>query len=108
MKLRFAGFTDVGRKRDHNEDNLLLQPDDRLFVVCDGMGGHASGEVASQMACDKISEFFKTTRDDDDVTWPFKDDRRLTEIENRIAVGIKWANLTVFEKATTSIKFKGM
>ncbi|MBL6976336.1 MAG: Stp1/IreP family PP2C-type Ser/Thr phosphatase [Deltaproteobacteria bacterium] len=108
MNLRHSGMTDVGRKRDHNEDNFLVQSEDRLFVVCDGMGGHASGEVASQIACDKISEFFSLTRDDDDVTWPYKGDRRLTETENRIAVGVKWANLSVFEKATTSIKFKGM
>ncbi|NOZ02346.1 MAG: Stp1/IreP family PP2C-type Ser/Thr phosphatase [Deltaproteobacteria bacterium] len=108
MKLQHAGLTDVGRKRDHNEDNLLMQPEDRLFVVCDGMGGHASGEVASQIACDRISEFFRNTRDDDEITWPYKEDHRLSEIENRLAVGIKWGNLSVFEKSTSSIKFKGM
>jgi len=108
MKISHAGLTDVGRKRDHNEDNLLMQPDDGLFVVCDGMGGHACGEVASQLACDKISEFFDLAGNDEDVTWPYKDDKKLSEAENMIAIGIKWANFSVFEKASSSIKHKGM
>ena len=47
MAYEFAGATDVGRKRDHNEDALLVLPDHNVAVVCDGMGGHEAGEVAS-------------------------------------------------------------
>jgi protein phosphatase len=108
MKVRFAGATDVGRKRDHNEDRFVIQPEDRLFVVCDGMGGHACGEVASQLAVDEIGAFFALTRDDGDVTWPYKPDRRLTGIENRVSVGIRWANWRVHDKAGSSPQFKGM
>jgi protein phosphatase len=108
MKLRYAGGTDVGRKRSHNEDRYLILPEDDLFVVCDGMGGHASGEIASQLAVDEIGEFFKLSRDDAEVTWPYKPDRRLTDPENRLSVGIRWANFRVFERAASSIQLKGM
>lgn len=49
----FGSRTDVGYVREHNEDNLLVAPP--LYVVCDGMGGHEGGEVASEIAVDTIS-----------------------------------------------------
>jgi serine/threonine protein phosphatase PrpC len=50
MELSFWAATDVGKKREHNEDNFLVDKKLSLFVVADGMGGHASGEVASHLA----------------------------------------------------------
>lgn len=50
----FGSRTDVGCVRDHNEDSLAVEPP--LYVVCDGMGGHAAGEVASEIAVDVISK----------------------------------------------------
>ena len=72
MKLRYAGLTHVGMKRTHNEDNLALLPEESLYIVADGMGGHASGEVASQMAVETITSFFRMTTRDEEVPWPFK------------------------------------
>ncbi len=50
MKTVAFGQTDVGRKRDHNEDTFIIDDDVGAYIVCDGMGGHAAGEVAAEMA----------------------------------------------------------
>jgi protein phosphatase len=108
MRIEISGQTHVGMKRSHNEDNLLLLPEERLVVVADGMGGHSSGEIASKIAVDEMAEFFKITAQDQDVTWPYKMDKSRNYDENRLATGIKLANMRIFEKASLDQKFKGM
>jgi protein phosphatase len=107
MKIRYAAKTDVGMKRTHNEDYYTFVKDENLFIVADGMGGHASGEVASKLAADTLVEFYHRTADED-VTWPYKMDRQLSYIENRLVCGIKLANWRVYEAATKDPRFKGM
>ncbi|MFN8504954.1 Stp1/IreP family PP2C-type Ser/Thr phosphatase [Kouleothrix sp.] len=71
MKLRHSARTDVGKTRDHNEDNFGVGGDERaaqlgeLLVVCDGMGGHAAGEVASQIGVETIlANYYGDSSDD--------------------------------------------
>jgi serine/threonine protein phosphatase PrpC len=54
MKTRGWAVTDVGRKRDHNEDSFLCNDELRLYAVADGMGGHLGGERASRMAVEIV------------------------------------------------------
>jgi len=58
MELRIGARTDVGRVRSGNEDNLFVEADARrgIFIVADGMGGHAAGEVASEMAVQIVGQ----------------------------------------------------
>jgi serine/threonine protein phosphatase PrpC len=108
MRLTHSGTTDVGRKRNHNEDAFLLLPEESLYCVADGMGGHASGEVASRIAVEEMSEFFRTTGRDDEATWPFKMDPARAYDENRLLTGVKLANVRIFERAATDPRLKGM
>jgi serine/threonine protein phosphatase PrpC/CRP-like cAMP-binding protein len=62
-EIQFAALTDVGRQREHNEDNFLVDKKLGLFVVCDGMGGHAAGEVASALAVRTLHEELKKEAD---------------------------------------------
>ncbi len=107
MRIRYAAKTDVGMKRTHNEDYFSLIEQDQLFLVADGMGGHASGEVASKMATETIQEFF-TRSQDDEITWPYKMDGALSFVENRLVVGVKMANQRIYEAALRDLRLKGM
>jgi serine/threonine protein phosphatase PrpC len=108
MRIEVAGNTHVGMKRNHNEDSFLLLPEEQLFCVADGMGGHSSGEIASKIAVEELAEFFRLTSRDIDATWPYKMDKSRNYDENRLATGIKLANMRIFERASAETKFKGM
>jgi protein phosphatase len=108
MRLIHAGTTDVGRKRPHNEDAYLLLPEENLFCVADGMGGHASGEVASRLAVEEMAEFFRLTGADEEATWPYKMDPARSYDENRLLTAVKLANLRIHERAQADAKLRGM
>jgi serine/threonine protein phosphatase PrpC len=103
LRLDVAQLTDVGRKREHNEDNMaFVIPKDlqvmaskgALFIVADGMGGHAAGEVASEIAVDTISNMY------------------YQEDSNDVAVSllraIRRANASIHQRAAENLLRTGM
>jgi protein phosphatase len=108
LRIEVAGETNVGMKRTHNEDNFSITEESGLYIVADGMGGHASGEIASKMAVDAMREFFAATASDPERTWPYKMDRSKGYEENRLITGIKLANLRIYESAQRDPRQRGM
>ena len=107
MRAIAAGISDVGLQRDHNEDSFAILKEQRLFIVADGMGGHRAGDVASRLATEAIVDFFRAATNED-FTWPFQFDTRLSDEENRLLSGIRLANRQIIERSTRSRECQGM
>ena len=107
VTVRFAGKTDIGRHRDLNEDAFLVLPDYRFMVVADGLGGHRSGQVASQLAVSTLNDFFVVTMRPD-ATWPFPYDEKRSDEENYLATGIRLANRRIFDRSLKTLADFGM
>src|SRR5690606_14061148 len=108
FRIEVAGQTDVGRKRTHNEDSFAVYADHGLYIVADGMGGHASGEVASRLAIETMRDFFESTADDPENTLPYKLDRSKGYEENLLVTGDKLSNLRNYLTAKEPPKQRGM
>jgi protein phosphatase len=87
IRIESAGKTDVGLVREKNEDSMLIDPSLGLYVVCDGMGGHVGGQVASQLAVATIAEVIRSGQP------PANGD------PDALVTAIKSANGAVFAKA---------
>ncbi len=108
MRVDCGSISDVGRKRKSNEDNYCANAKEGLYVVADGMGGHAAGEVASELATETIEEFIKLTSSDADITWPFGLDEKLSLSGNRLKTAIRFANRKLLERVQESAECEGM
>ena len=107
MEVKAFGLTHVGRQRQHNEDAFLVSDDGKLFLVADGMGGHAAGEIASRIAVDSVSEFILHTKEDDG-TWPHSYDEQFTRSTNRLIAALRLANTRVVEAMRKDVRLRGM
>jgi protein phosphatase len=88
LAVACAGQSDVGLVREKNEDCMLLEPGFGLWVVCDGMGGHVGGQVASQLAVATISEVIRSGNPEPNTNEP-----------DRLVTAIRCANAAVLAKA---------
>ncbi len=103
QKWRGAGLTDIGRVRKINQDAFSLDPDHELWVLADGMGGHAGGEVAAQIAVETIPEYVGTQLE----VQP-QDPTPVSGLETILRQGIELANSRIRDQASENLSLKGM
>ncbi len=106
MKLQFSVKTDTGRKRKANEDSYGLLKEQALLIVCDGMGGHAAGGLASSTAVKIIDEIF--TNPEQYQTLLDKIEEDLPDKAKRLAAAIRLANRAILNRAKNDPSVKGM
>ena len=106
--LQACAISQSGPVRHVNEDSCFSDDELGLFVVADGMGGHAAGEVASRLAVDSIENFIRRSQDSGDVSWPCGIDPVLTFAGNRLRTAIFLANRRVFREAESHDDYTGM
>jgi protein phosphatase len=94
--------TDPGLKRAHNEDAYAILEDHHLFVIADGMGRHAAGEVASQLCVDAIAESFRTSNFGRSQSPPLP--RRASRLRGAISL----ANDRIYREAQANGAYTGM
>ncbi len=95
MKTTAYGQTDIGLARDNNEDCFLIDQDLGLYVVCDGMGGHAAGELAAREAAEAVLDYLKRRRSEIEN---LRRDGDLEAVQDLVIKAVKHASRTVHEE----------
>ncbi len=108
LVCKAVGKTDIGLVRSGNEDYLQLDPQNNVFAVCDGMGGHAAGEVASMTAAEIVSISFSNFSKEliEDETLAFG--RTLPDSGDILVKSIRLSNREIYNRAQTDSSLSGM
>jgi PPM family protein phosphatase len=110
LQIKSSGITDVGLKREGNEDSFSIEDSLGLYIVADGMGGHLAGEIASKIAVEVMNKAFRKWVDqaasEEDIFG--EPDPSLSLKGNYILGGIRLANRVIYELALEKKEFHGM
>ena len=103
-----AGISDVGRKRQRNEDSLFYDDNMGLYVVADGMGGHLAGEVASRLVVETMRDYIMQNDADDLPDESAYIDESISKEANRLLSSIRLSNQVVHEASLQDESYRGM
>ena len=108
MEIVSGGVSDVGRVRTNNEDSYRILDSLNLYVLSDGMGGEAHGEVASALAVETIVKYCTDSKQDSDVTLLGGTSDNFGEKTKRLQCAVRQANLSIYESAQKNPAQRGM
>jgi protein phosphatase len=108
FRIEWAALSDVGRRRDHNEDSFLADEEEGLWVVADGMGGHQGGEDASLLAVESIHHYMVELHADPALAARFVQPLELPQRAIDLAAAIRYANERIFVEALKDPAKEGM
>ena len=106
--MEFGVRSDTGRVRENNEDSFRLAPELNLFVLSDGMGGQASGEVASRLAAQTVVEYCREAETNPSLAFVGPRIEGVSATSNRLASAIRVANQVVHSEAEKDETRQGM
>jgi serine/threonine protein phosphatase PrpC/DNA modification methylase len=106
--IKASMLTDVGVVRDHNEDAAYVDPKHEFFIVADGMGGHAAGEVASAMAVETVRGALESAREKISTFAEAPSDRGRKELVQLLEAAVRDAHQAVFQRGVNEPDKQGM
>jgi protein phosphatase len=108
VQIVSSGLSDVGRVRTNNEDSFRIVEELGLFILSDGMGGEAHGEVASAMAVEAIQKYCEAEKEDSGVTVLEAVPENWTSQTRRLRNAVRQANHQIFQSAQKNSEQRGM
>ena len=109
LRVSSAVASHPGLRRDENEDAHCVRPDLGLYLVADGMGGHAAGEIASRTFVDAVEKFVaESARFNPTDTWPYPYDPALSVDGNRLRAAFRVANREIGAAVAANDTLRGM
>lgn len=108
MHIESYGLSDVGRKREKNEDSFLIHPQLNLFLVADGMGGHVGGELASRLAVETIEKTLTELLRDPEATLPESAEVVPGDYQSYLQYAISRASFEIYDRTRKDSKLQGM
>jgi protein phosphatase len=108
MRITSFGMSDVGKRREKNEDSFLVNDELALYTVADGMGGHLGGDIASKLATATMHEVVHALESDPDMTLQEGVNIKPGEFQGYLRYAIKLSSKRIFERSHGEATLRGM